>query len=88
MVGYGLHRIGYGLRVPEEVIGLSIIALGTLLPELATSIVAAHLPHGFQGVGNVLGSNIFNLFGITGVTALLIPLPFSQKLCSSTCGSF
>ena len=76
----GSTELAMAFGVPEEVIGLSIIALGTSLPELATSIVAAYRGHTDLCVGNVLGSNIFNLFGITGVTALLIPLPFSQKI--------
>ena len=76
----GSTELAIAFGVPEEVIGLSIVALGTSLPELATSIVAAYRGHSDLCVGNVLGSNIFNLFGITGVTALLIPLPFSQKI--------
>ena len=76
----GSTELAMAFGVPEEVIGLSIVALGTSLPELATSIVAAYRGHSDLCVGNVLGSNIFNLFGITGVTALLIPLPFSQKI--------
>ena len=61
-------------------IGLTVVAIGTSLPELATSIVAAYRGHSDFCVGNVLGSNIFNLFGITGVTALLAPLPFLGKI--------
>lgn len=66
--------------VPDEVIGLTIVALGTSLPELATSVVAAYRGHSDVCVGNVIGSNIFNLFGIAGVTALFTPLPFSEKI--------
>jgi cation:H+ antiporter len=66
--------------VPEEVIGLTVIAIGTSLPELATSLVAAYRGHSDVCVGNVIGSNIFNLFGIAGVTALFAPLPFSDKI--------
>ncbi len=76
----GSTELAVAFGVPEEVIGLSIVAFGTSLPELATSIVAAYRGHSDLCVGNVLGSNIFNLFCITGVTALLIPLPFSQKI--------
>ena len=68
--------------VPEEVIGLTVVAIGTSLPELATSIVAAYRGHSDVCVGNVLGSNLFNLFGITGVTAMFTPLPFSDKIVS------
>jgi cation:H+ antiporter len=67
---------------PDEVVGLTVVAIGTSLPELATSIVAAYRGHSDVCVGNVLGSNLFNLFGITGVTALFAPLPFSDKIVS------
>jgi cation:H+ antiporter len=76
----GATRLAMAFGVPEEVIGLTIVALGTSLPELATSIVAAYRGHSDVCVGNVLGSNVFNLFGITGVTALFVPLPFSDKI--------
>ena len=76
----GCTKLAMAFGVPEEVIGLSIVAFGTSLPELATSIVAAYRGHADLCVGNVLGSNTFNLFGITGVTALLVPLPFSETI--------
>jgi cation:H+ antiporter len=76
----GATSLAMAFGVPEEVIGLTVVALGTSLPELATSIVAAYRGHCDVCVGNVLGSNVFNLFGITGVTALLVPLPFSDKI--------
>lgn len=61
------------IGVPEAVIGLSIIAVGTSLPELSTSIVAAR--QGYQGIviGNILGSNVFNILMILGVTSLVKP---------------
>ena len=78
----GATTLATEFGVPEEVIGLTVVAIGTSLPELATSIVAAYRGHSDVCVGNVLGSNLFNLFGITGVTALLTPLPFSDKIVS------
>lgn len=78
----GATTLATEFGVPEEVIGLTVVAIGTSLPELATSIVAAYRGHSDVCVGNVLGSNLFNLFGITGVTALLAPLPFSDKIVS------
>lgn len=57
----------------EAVIGLSLVAVGTSLPELATSVVAAMRGKQDVAVGNVIGSNIFNLFGILGVTAIVSP---------------
>ncbi len=61
-------------RVSEAVIGLTIVALGTSLPEFATSVVATLKGEGDIAVGNVIGSNIFNLLGILGTTALVRPL--------------
>lgn len=58
----------------EAVIGLTIVAVGTSLPELVTSVVAALRGQGDIAVGNVLGSNLFNVLGILGVTAVVLPL--------------
>ncbi len=57
----------------EAVIGLTIVAVGTSLPELATSVVAAARGRGDVALGNVIGSNIFNILGILGLTALVQP---------------
>jgi cation:H+ antiporter len=57
------------------VIGLSIVAVGTSLPELATSIMAIVRGEGGISVGNILGSNIFNLLFVMGVAALIWPVP-------------
>jgi cation:H+ antiporter len=62
------------LGVPSAVIGLSAAALGTSLPELTASIVAARHGHPEMAVGNLIGSNIFNLLMILGVTSLFTPL--------------
>lgn len=59
--------------VSEEVIGLTIIAVGTSLPELVTSVVAAVRRQADVALGNVLGSNIYNILGIAGATALIAP---------------
>jgi cation:H+ antiporter len=60
--------------VPNAVIGLTVVALGTSLPELATSIVAAVRGESEIAVGNVVGSNLFNVLGILGVAALVRPI--------------
>lgn len=65
------------LGMSERLIGLTIVAVGTSLPELATSMVAAYKRNADIAVGNVVGSNIFNIFFILGTTALISPLPFS-----------
>ena len=61
--------------ISEAVIGLTIVAVGTSLPELATSVVAAFRRQAEVSLGNVIGSNIFNILGILGVTALIKPVP-------------
>jgi cation:H+ antiporter len=61
------------LEVSEEVIGLTIIAVGTSLPELVTSVVAAARRQADVALGNVLGSNIYNILGIAGATAVIAP---------------
>jgi cation:H+ antiporter len=58
---------------------LTIVAVGTSLPELATSVVAAHKGKPDIAVGNVVGSNIFNIFFILGVSAVIKPIPFNSR---------
>lgn len=65
--------------VSEAVIGLSIVAIGTSLPELTTSIIAALRKETEIAVGNVVGSNVFNVFGILGTTALVTPIPAEAR---------
>jgi cation:H+ antiporter len=62
------------LGISEAAIGLTIVAVGTSLPEAATSVIAAHKGHGDIAVGNVVGSNIFNILGILGASAVIRPL--------------
>lgn len=64
----------------EGLIGLTIVAIGTSLPELATTVVALKKGHGDLAIGNVIGSNIFNVFWILGLTATITPLPFDTAL--------
>ncbi len=73
MVEGGL-RVADILEIPKVVVGLSIVAIGTSLPELATSMVAIMKGEDDIGVGGVLGSNLFNLLGILGIAALLSPI--------------
>lgn len=72
----GAESIAIALGVPEAIIGLTIVAAGTSLPELASSIVAALRGKVDIAVGNIVGSNLFNLLGILGVTALIAPVPY------------
>lgn len=68
------------LGVSEALIGLTVVAIGTSLPELATSAVAAYKKNADIAIGNVVGSNIFNIFWILGISAAIRPLPFSSAL--------
>jgi cation:H+ antiporter len=68
------------LRLSESVIGLTIVAVGTSLPELVTSIVAALRRQADIAVGNVLGSNIYNVLGIGGLTGLIAPTAFPADM--------
>lgn len=63
--------------VSDTLIGLTILAIGTSLPELVTSVVAAIHKHDGIAIGNVVGSNIFNLLWVLGVTSIIIPIPFT-----------
>ena len=67
------------LGVSEAVIGLTIVALGTAAPEIVTAAIAAWKRHSEVAFGNVIGSSIFNLLGITGVTALVTPVEVRPK---------
>ena len=64
------------LGVSQSLIGLTIVAVGTSLPELATSVVAAYKKNAEIAVGNVVGSNIFNIFFVLGLSSIIKPLPF------------
>ena len=66
-------ELAQALGVPDHVIGLTVVAVGTSLPELATCLVAAMRGQSEIGVGNLLGSNLFNILAIGGVTAVLAP---------------
>lgn len=76
----GAIGLGQALGVPEAIIGLTVVAVGTSLPELAVSVIAAIRRHADVAVGNVLGSNIFNILSILGVASMLQPLPLTGRL--------
>jgi cation:H+ antiporter len=69
-------KIALFLGMSEEMVGLTIVAVGTSLPELATSAMAALRKNAEIAVGNVVGSNIFNIFLVLGISAAIKPLPF------------
>lgn len=68
------------LGVSEAVIGLTLVAVGTSLPELSVSAIAALRHHADVAIGNIIGSNIFNVLGILGVSALIQPLPIHPRV--------
>ena len=78
-------NIATRLGVSEAIIGLTIVALGTSLPELATSVIAATKKNADIALGNVIGSNIFNIFLILGTSAVIKPLPAYQGLALDAC---
>ena len=78
----GATTIARSIGVSEEVIGLTMVAVGTSLPELATVAAAAAKRQTDLIVGNVMGSNIFNILGVMGVTAMVTDVPVSDQILS------
>jgi cation:H+ antiporter len=70
----GAITIAAGVGVSQVVIGLTIIAVGTSLPELATSVAAARKDEGDIVIGNVIGSNVLNILFVLGIAALIAPM--------------
>ena len=78
-ISYGAIAIARTLGMSETLIGLTIIALGTSLPELVTSVVAARKGEVDMALGNVIGSNIFNILFILGTTTAIHPVSFTME---------
>lgn len=76
----GAISIAQYFKLSETLVGLTIVAIGTSLPELATSAVAAYKGKADIAIGNVVGSNIFNVFWILGISSLIRPLPFNTLI--------
>lgn len=76
----GAVTVASALGVSQSLIGLTVVAVGTSLPELATSVVAARKGNADIAVGNIIGSNIFNIFWILGVSSIIAPLPFRSEM--------
>lgn len=77
LVVRGAVTIANSIGVDERIIGLTVVAMGTSLPELATSAVAALQGERDLALANVIGSNLFNLLGVLGATALVFPVPLN-----------
>ncbi|GGI86140.1 calcium/sodium antiporter [Legionella impletisoli] len=87
LLGLGAHWLVIGavtlaqqLGISKAVIGLSLVAVGTSLPEIFTVLVASWRGHPDMVIGNILGSNLFNILSILGITALIKPIPFTGKI--------
>jgi cation:H+ antiporter len=78
----GAVRIAVLAGVSERVIALTLVSAGTGLPELATAVMAGRRRHAAVAVGNVIGSNIFNVLAILGTVALVSPVPVAQRIVS------
>ncbi len=76
----GASALARAAGVSEAAIGLTLVAFGTSLPELATALMAAYRKHSELALGNVIGSNVFNLLGIAGTTALVAPLGVPDEI--------
>jgi cation:H+ antiporter len=76
----GATSIARGFGVSETVIGLTLVAIGTSLPELATTVMAALRRQADVALGNVIGSNMFNLLAIIGVASLVSPIPVDPEI--------
>ena len=72
------------IGLSERFIGLTIVAFGTSLPEFCTSVVAARKGKADLAIGNIVGSNIFNILFVVGTTALIIPVPFNPAFVADT----
>jgi len=76
----GATALARDAGISEEIIGITLVAVGTSLPELATALMAAKRGHADVCIGNVIGSNIFNLLGVGGAAALAAPLAFDLDI--------
>ena len=82
LVVWSATEIAQHLGVSDLIIGLTIVALGTSLPELATCIASAIKKHSELALGNIVGSNIFNTLGVTGTTSLLASYKLPEQIFS------
>jgi cation:H+ antiporter len=77
---HGAVSIATAIGISESVIGLTLVAFGTSLPEIVTSMVALLRKHADVAIGNVLGSNLFNLLGVGGIAALVAPIAVPERV--------
>jgi len=80
----GASAIARMMNISERFIGLTIVALGTSLPELVTSVAAARKGKADIAIGNIVGSNIFNILFVVGTASLITPIPFAANFVTDT----
>lgn len=73
-------NLAHEWALSEKVIGILVVALGTSLPELATSVVASYRGNADMAIGNIVGSNVFNVFLVLGVSAVISPIEFNPSI--------
>ena len=71
--------MAYNLGVSKRIIGITIISVGTSIPELAASIIAVAKKEKAISLGNLLGSNVFNILAVLGITSIVSPIPVEDK---------
>ena len=79
---WGAVEIAHGFGVSDLIIGLTVVAVGTSLPELASSIMAARKNEHDIALGNILGSNLFNTLAVVGIAGMIHPLPVGSEILS------
>lgn len=77
---WGAVEIAQALGMSDMIIGLTIVAIGTSLPELASSIIAARKGESDMAIGNIIGSNMFNTLGVVGIAGAISPLSFGSEV--------
>ena len=78
----GVSNIATSFNISERVISVSLVALGTSIPELATSLVAAFRKESNLAIGNLIGSNIFNVLAVLGITSIIVPIQLNNNTLS------
>lgn len=79
----GAINIAKEHHIDDYIIGVTVVAFGTSVPELATSAVAAYRQHSDISIGNLIGSNIFNIFAVLGITSTIKPLPVPDEVLNN-----
>jgi cation:H+ antiporter len=82
MLVWGAVEIALGLGISDLVVGLTIVAVGTSLPELASSLIASRKGEHDIALGNVLGSNLFNTLAVVGIAGMIAPVPVAEEVLS------